>query len=700
LPVIVAVFALTFTQFTAFAPITATAEEKPDTVGSKTTNSAAPVTATQTTPLIPRDLLFGNPDKAMARMSSDGQRLSYLAPVEGVLNIWVGPVDNPDAARPVTDDKNRGIRSYFWAFTNRHILYLQDVGGDEDWHVYSVDLDSGKTIDLTPLDKVAAQIEEVSHKSPDEILIGLNDRNPQFHDIYRVNISTGERELLQQNDGFLGFMTDDDYRVRFAMRFTPDGGNEILEADGKGGWTPFESIPMGDTLTTSPAGFDKSGDALFLIDSRGRDTGALTSVDVKTKQQTVLAEDPLADIGGAMLHPTEKTLQAVQFTYERTHWKFFDRQIESDVEFLKTLADGDVQIVSRTLDDTKWIVAFLMDNGPVRYYRFDRAARDATFLFTNRSDLEGVPLAKMHPKVIDARDGLKLVSYLTLPLGTDADGDARPNEPLPMVLDVHGGPWARDAWGLNPEHQLWANRGYAVLSVNYRGSTGFGKSFVNAGNKEWAAKMHNDLVDAVRWAVDAGIAQKDKVAIYGGSYGGYATLVGLTMTPDFFACGVDIVGPSNIETLLNTIPPYWAPAIQMFKDRVGDHTTEEGRAFLRERSPLHYVDRIERPLLIGQGKNDPRVKQSEADQIVVAMTEKNIPVTYVLYPDEGHGFARPANRMSFYAVTEPFLAEHLGGRYEPVGDAFAGSSITVPTGADDVPGLEKALGSIPTEELK
>ncbi|MCA9101892.1 MAG: S9 family peptidase [Pirellulales bacterium] len=686
---IVAGLVVGFTQSPAFA------KEKPDTVTAKSTADA------QTdVPLIPRNVLFGNPDKAAARISPDGKHLSFLAPVDGVLNVWVGPVDDPDAAKPVTDDKKRGIRSYFWAFTNRHILYLQDVGGDEDWHVYSVDLDTGKTIDLTPLEGVAAQIEEVSHKFPDEILVGLNDRNPQFHDIYRVNIGTGKRELVQQNDEFLGFLTDDDYRVRFATKFTPDGGNEIMQPDGKGGWTTFEKIPMQDTLTTSPVGFDKTGEKLFLIDSRGRDTGALTSVDLDTLEQTVLAEDPLADIGGAMLKPVEKTLQAVNFTYARTRWIFFDPEVEEDFAFLQTLADGDVQIVSRTLDDNQWIVAFLMDDGPVRYYRFDRPSNQATFLFTNRSDLEGVPLAKMHPEVIEARDGLKLVSYLTLPRGTDPDGDGRPNKPLPMVLNVHGGPWARDDWGLDPEHQLWANRGYAVLSVNYRGSTGFGKKFVNSGNKEWAGKMHEDLIDAVRWAVDQGIAQADKVAIYGGSYGGYATLVGLTMTPDFFACGVDIVGPSNIETLLNTIPPYWAPAIQMFKDRVGDHTTEEGRAFLHERSPLNFVDRIERPLLIGQGKNDPRVKQSEADQIVDAMKEKRIPVTYVLYPDEGHGFARPENRMSFYAVAEPFLAENLGGRYEPVGDAFAGSSVTVPTGAEYVPGVEAALEEIPHEEVK
>jgi dipeptidyl aminopeptidase/acylaminoacyl peptidase len=333
----------------------------------------------------------------------------------------------------------------------------------------------------------------------------------------------------------------------------------------------------------------------------------------------------------------------------------------------------------------------VQDVGPVRYYLYDRGAKKARYLFNNRPELEGLPLAKMHPVVIRSRDGLDLVSYLTLPAASDLDGDAVPDSPVPMVLLVHGGPWARDSWGFNPLHQWLANRGYAVLSVNYRGSTGFGKKFVNAANKEWAGKMHNDLLDAVDWAVERKIAQKDNVAIMGGSYGGFATLVGLTFTPDVFACGVDIVGPSNIRTLLETIPPYWAPAVAMWKSRVGDHTSAEGREFLDSRSPLTRVANIKKPLLIGQGANDPRVKQSESDQIVKAMQEKNIPVTYVLFPDEGHGFTRPQNRMSFFAVAEAFLGEHLGGKVEPIGSDLKGASIEVPAGADQVPGLETAI---------
>ena len=653
-----------------------------------------PTTTGKETGLIPRELLFGNPDKAMARISPDGKHLSYLAPVDGVMNVWVGPLDNPDAAKPVTKDKKRGIRIYLWAYTNEHILYVQDVDGDEDYNVYKVDLDTLETTNLTPLKKVRAEIQEVSHRFPKEILIGLNDRNEQFHDIYRLNLESGEKELIQKNDEFAGFTTDEDYRIRFASKLTPDGGSQYYKPTGKEGdeaWEEFLKIPSDDMMTTSLVGFDKSGDVAYLLDSRGRDTGALYMWNLKTDEKELVAANPLCDVGGIMAHPTENTIQGVSFTYLRTEWEFKDKEVAEDYKYLKTVADGDITVASRTLDDKQWIVAFLMDNGPVRYYHFDRPSRKERFLFTNRKALEDQPLQKMHPVVIKSRDDLSLVSYLTLPPDSDADGDGRPEKPVPMVLNVHGGPWGRDSWGFDPEHQLYANRGYAVLSVNFRGSTGFGKGFVNAGNKEWAGKMHHDLIDAVDWAIKEKVAQPDKVAIMGGSYGGYATLVGLTFTPDKFACGVDVVGPSNIVTLLKTIPPYWAPAIEMFKTRVGDYTTEEGRKFLESRSPLTYVEKIKKPLLIAQGANDPRVKQSEADQIVEAMKQKDIPVTYVLFPDEGHGFARPENSLAFTAVTEAFLARFLGGRYEAIGEAFEGSAITVPTGATDVPGLPPAL---------
>jgi dipeptidyl aminopeptidase/acylaminoacyl peptidase len=379
-------------------------------------------------------------------------------------------------------------------------------------------------------------------------------------------------------------------------------------------------------------------------------------------------------------------VQAVSFNRLREEWRVLDADVAPDLAALAKVADGDVRVTSRTRDDRLWTVALLCDDGPARHYLWDRAARRATFLFTARKALEGVRLAKMRAFEIRARDGLSLPSYLTLPPG---EGE-RPGKPLPMVLFVHGGPHARDAWGGNAVHQWLANRGYAVLSVNYRGSTGFGKAFVNAGDLEWAGKMHDDLVDAVRWAVESGVADANRVAISGGSYGGYAALVGLTFTPDLFACAVDVVGPSNIVTLIRSVPAYWLPLLESLKRRVGDPDTPQGLALLTARSPLTHVAKIARPLLIAQGANDPRVKQAESDQIVDAMKARGIPVTYVLFPDEGHGFARPENSTAFRAVEEAFLATHLGGRSQPVGGDFAGSSIQIREGRGQIPGLEPA----------
>jgi len=644
-------------------------------------------------PLIPRAKFFGNPEKARARLSPDGRRLAFVAPVEGVLNVWVSPDDDPAKAKPVTNDKHRGVMNYFWAYTSQHILYTQDKNGDEDFHVYCVNLADGDIKDLTPIEKIRAEIDSVSEKFPGEIIVGINDRAERhFHDLHRINIVTGEKKLLQENPGYAGFLVDDDYKVRFAMNITPDAGQELLKAAGGDKWEPMIKIGPLDAMTTSPAGFDKTGQKLYFIDSRERNTAALTTIDLGTGKQTLLAQDPRADIGGALVHPTEKTIQAVSFTYERTEWKVLDEAIKPDLDYLKTVADGEIQITGRTLDDKRWTVAFLMDNGPARFYIYDRQPeRKATFLFTSNRELEKLPLVKMHPQVIKSRDGLDLVSYLSLPKWSDPDGDGRPDQPLPLVLNVHGGPWARDDWGYDPEHQLLANRGYAVLAVNYRGSTGFGKDFINKAQKEWAAKMHDDLIDAVNWAVEQKVAQKDKVAIMGGSYGGYATLVGLTFTPDVFACGVDIVGPSSLITLLENPPPYWFSFMPVMKLRVGDWESEEGRKFLQSRSPLFMVDKIKKPLLIGQGAHDPRVKQAEADQIVKAMEEKKIPVTYVLVHDEGHGFQRPENRFAFYAITEAFLAQHLSGRYEPIGEAFQGADFSVPSGKEQVPGLAEGL---------
>jgi dipeptidyl aminopeptidase/acylaminoacyl peptidase len=649
--------------------------------------SAQPPGGGAKTELIPRKALFGNPDKAAPRISHDGKYISFLAPVNGVLNIWVGPADKPGDARPVTKESKRDIRAYFWAYTGRHVLYAQDTGGDEDYHIWRVDLQSGDIKDLTPLKKIRAQILQVSHRVPEKILIGINDRDPRFHDAYLLNVLTGERELVMKNDEFTGATADDDLKIRLVEKLTEDGGTLVLKVDGKGGFSEFMKIPMADQLTTRPLGFDKTGNTVFLIDSRIGNTAAATAIDLQSMKETTIAQDPRADASDFLFHPRDNTVQGVQFNYDRARWAFQDAAVEADFRVLGKVADGEVSIPSRTLDDQRWVVSFMMDNGPRRCYIYDRPTKKATFLFSDRKELEGLPLQKMHSRILKSRDGLDLVSYLTLPPGSDPSGAGKPSQSLPLILYVHGGPWARDQWGYNTVHQFLANRGYAVLSVNYRGSTGFGKQFLNAGNKEWGGKMHDDLLDAVDWAIKEKIADPKRVGIFGGSYGGYATLVGMTFTPDRFACGVDLVGPSSLITFMQSIPAYWKPMMNILRDRVGDMNSEDGKNFLLERSPLTRVDKIQRPLLIGQGANDPRVKQAESDQIVKLMQSKKIPVTYALFPDEGHGFVRPPNNLAFFAVMENFLAKHLGGRCEPIGSALEGSSIQIIAGAEEIPGL-------------
>jgi dipeptidyl aminopeptidase/acylaminoacyl peptidase len=639
------------------------------------------------TPLLPRDLLFGNPDRQGVRLSATGKHVTWLAPVDGVMNLWIAPRADLAAAKPLTRDTGRGISQYHWAYDDAHVLYRQDRDGDENWRIYSLDVATGAVKDLTPLEKVSARIEGASPEHPTTIVVGLNDRDPRYHDLWKIDVVSGERTPLLQNEGFTGFEVDWQFRVRYAGRTKPGGGTSILRRTDEGTFEPWLEIDHEDA-GTGPAGFDREGKVLYFQDSRDRDTSALFAIDTATNERKLLAEDPKADVGSRIVHPSTGRIQAVSVTWDRPRWKVVDPAIQPHLDALAKVDAGSLLVADRTMDDTTWVVAFLHDDAPLRYHLYDTATKKATFLFTNRKALEGVPLSPMHSVVIRSRDGLDLVSYLTLPRASDPDGDGRPAAPLPLVLLVHGGPWARDGWGLDGAHQWLANRGYAVLAVNFRGSSGFGKRFLNAADGEWAGKMHDDLLDAVEWAVAGKVADRARVAIMGGSYGGYATLVGLTFTPDVFACGVDIVGPSSLVTLLESVPPYWKPQLEQMVRRIGDHRTEEGRKRLLERSPLTHVEKIRRPLLIGQGANDPRVKKAESDQIVAAMKAKGIPVVYCLYPDEGHGFARPPNRLSFYAVVESFLAPILGGRFEPIGDARKGSSLEVVTGAELVPGLQ------------
>jgi len=610
-----------------------------------------------TVPLVPRQVLFGNPDRVSPRISPDGSRLAWVAPDDGVLNVWVNEVGAPlEAAEPVTADRDRGIRSFFWAHDNRHLLYIQDVGGDEDWHLFAVDLDSGDIRDLTPFEGVQARVDHTDKRFPDRILVGINRDNAELHDVYDLDLASGELTKIVENPGFIGFLADLDFQVRAGVAPKPDGGMVLMVRETIATeWRPALEIGQDDALTTEPLAFTADGQGLWLVSSVGANAGRLVKLDLATGDTEVVAEDPQYDVGSVRLHPDTLEPQLVVYVKERADYQVLDPTISDDIANLLAVDPGDLSLVGCDDADRTWLAAYMNDDGPVRYYAYDRETRRATFLFEHQPALAQYTLANMEPFSFTARDGLAVHGYLTFP----PDGG---RSDLPAVLNVHGGPWARDVWGFDPQAQWLANRGYLCIQVNFRGSTGYGKDFVNAGDREWGAKMHDDLLDAVDWVVKEGYADAARVAIYGGSYGGYAALVGAAFTPLVFACAVDIVGPSNLKTLIESIPAYWAPMIAQFHTRVGNPDTEED--FMWSRSPLSKAGDIRIPLLIAQGANDPRVKQAEAEQIVAALTERGIDHEYMLFPDEGHGFAKPENRLTFFAAAERFLAKHLGGRFE------------------------------------
>jgi dipeptidyl aminopeptidase/acylaminoacyl peptidase len=613
--------------------------------------------------LIPREVLFGNPERVSPHISPDGTRLAWIAPHDGVLNVWVAPIGASgvdwDAAVVVTDDTDRGIRAYAWARDDRHLLYVQDTGGDENWRLYDVDMETMAKRDLTPYDGIQARIIATRKSHRDEVLVGMNRDNPQLHDVYRLDLKTGELAKLIENPGYAGWLADEDLVVRGALAPLPDGGFDLLVRDDAGAdWRTLLTIPADDAPASDVLAFSGDGKSLLVISSIGVDTGRLARIDLDPESSgdtRVLLEDPEADVAGAMLHPDTREPQIAVVLKDRTEYHVLDPAVEPDYQAIRALHTGDPQLAGRDEADKTWLVAFTDDAGPVRYFGYDRTSRTGRFLFDSRPDLLQYELARMEPFSFTARDGLTVHGYVTFPPGGERSG-------LPAVLDVHGGPQARDVWGFDPEAQWLANRGYLCVQVNYRGSTGYGKAFVSAGDREWGGKMQDDLTDAVGYVVDQGWADPGKIAIYGGSYGGYAALAGAAFTPDVFCCAVDIVGPSNLKTLLETIPPYWAPMKAQLYRRVGNPETDE--EFLWSRSPLSRVRDIRIPLLIAQGANDPRVKQAESEQIVAALAEAGIDYEYMLFPDEGHGFAKPENRLKFYAAAERFLAKYLGGRFE------------------------------------
>jgi dipeptidyl aminopeptidase/acylaminoacyl peptidase len=611
--------------------------------------------------LIPRSVLFGNPERTSPQISPDGSALAWIAPRDGVLNLWVAAIGGESgvdwaAARPVTEDTDRGIRAFAWARDGQHVLYVQDVGGDENWRLYDVDPESLVRRDHTPFEGIHATIIGTSKRRPDEVLVGINKDNPQLHDVYRLHLASGELVKEIENPGYAAWLADEDLVVRCAIAPLPDGSFNVLVRDsGEDEFRHLLTIPAEDSTSTDVVSFSGDGRSLLMISAAGSDTGRLTRVDLATGDSTVLAEDPEADVSGVLLDPDTRDPLIVMVLKDRMTYVVLDPSVADDLKAVRALHPGDPSFSGRDEADTTWLIAFNVDAGSVTYFMYDRATKTGRLLFSARPALAGYELAPMEPFSFPARDGLVVHGYVTFPPGLGRTG-------LPAVVNVHGGPQVRDTWGYNPEAQWLANRGYLCIQVNYRGSTGYGKAFVAAGDREWGGKMHDDLIDAVGYAVSQGWAEASRVAIYGGSYGGYAALVGAAFTPDVFCCAVDIVGPSNLKTLLETIPPYWAPMIAQLYRRVGNPETDE--EFLWSRSPLSRARDIRIPLLIAQGANDPRVKQAESEQIVAALTEAGIDHEYMLFPDEGHGFAKPENRIKFYTTAERFLAKYLGGRYE------------------------------------
>jgi len=650
-------------------------DRQADETTPEATSAAPQPEAVETAAIIPRTVIFGNPDRTLARISPDGAWVSWLAPKDGVLNVWVAPSDDPANARVITNDTYRGISQYFWAPNSAFVYYIQDQGGDENFHVYSSNIATGEVVDLTPVKEGArATVESISSQRPDEIVVGINERNAELFDLYLVDVTTGERELLRENPGYAGWVIDNNLDPRFGFQPTPDGGGNIVDFEGE----VFAVIPPEDFLSTSAVGFNASNNAVFMLDSRGRDTAALTKVAIESGDVEVLAENDRADISGVLVDQRSLEPIAYNVNHLKSQWYPIDDTAAADLKALTAALGGSLTIVATTDNMSKWIVH---EDAPERsgtYFIYDLSDRSVTKMLEQYPGLANYTLAPMEALTIKSRDGLDLPAYLTLPVGSDSNGDGRPDEAVPMVLAVHGGPWARDEYGYHPWHQWLANRGYAVMSVNYRGSTGFGKTFTRAAIGEFAGKMHDDLIDGVEWAVEQGIADPDKVAIVGGSYGGYATLIGVSFTPDTFACGVDLVGPSSLVTLIESFPEYWKPFLQgTWYTYVGDPADAEDREDMLARSAISRVDDIRVPLLVGQGQNDPRVTKLESDQLVEAMAANELPVTYVNFPDEGHGFRRPENRLAFYSVMEGFLETCLGGRSEPVNDAFEGSTIEI-----------------------
>jgi len=559
-------------------------------------------------------------------------------------------------------------------------MFLNDENGDENLHLFVVDPRNSELRDLTPFANTRAIPTHWSHVIPDKIAISLNDRDPRWHDAFLLDLTTGQRTLVWENRHEFEFVgLDWELKPHHARGNASDGGARLWRLDEEK-VTHWRDVTFDARWSTRVMTFDAACKQLYMLSCIEHDKSALLQIDWSTGKESVLFKSQRADVAGTIFNARTFEPEAVCVDAARQEWTALTPAVAPELALIKAYLPGHAfHVQSQTDDGRRWIVMSYTAQQPATYHLLDRDKQTLTELFTARPELNQYRLAPMHAVEGKSRDGLTLVSYLTLP--ADIEGD-RPTQPLPMVLVVHGGPWARDIFGYRGDHQWLANRGYAVLSVNYRGSTGFGKAFVAASEKEHARKMHDDLIDMVEWAVDEGIAQKDRVAIFGVSYGGLASFVGATFTPEIFCCAVPVVGISNLQTLLESMPPYWAGFAEYMYRSYGDPRTEEGRKLLAERSPINKVENIRKPMLIFHGTNDVRCKVTESDTIAAAMHAKNIPVAYVVYPDEGHGFQKPPNRLSYIAIAEAFFARHLGGAFEAVGRDLEGSSHEIRAGAD------------------
>jgi dipeptidyl aminopeptidase/acylaminoacyl peptidase len=633
---------------------------------------------------ISRKLFFAAPDHAGVRVSPDGNKMAFLAPVDGVQNVWVAPLSDPKAARTLTKVTDRDVLTeLWWTGDSQHVLFCREQDGDENWQTYAVDIDSGEAKALSPGPGVKSYVQEVSARFPSEVLIAHNQRDKRFFDIYRVDAVTGESKQVFQNDEFVELYTDSQFRVLYGLRFRSGGTWDIVKAAGDGAGTIFRNIGVDDRYTTAFIGISDDEKQSFWLDSKGRESAAITSEPLSGGKPRVMVENRSADFSMPIMDPLKRVPIAASLIYTRRRWYTIDPLVAADLDRLQASIDGDLVDFNLSNDRGSWIVYAEPTPKPGRFYSYRRTDRKTIPLFSARTGLDDTPLVKMEPVVVPTRGSLRLVAYLTRGAGIE------PGQPGPMVLLVHDGPWARDTPDFNGVHQWLANRGYNVLSVNFRGSMGLGKKIANEGDGEWADKMQNDLYDAIEWANNERISDELKVAIAGAGYGGYAALIGAGLTPDRFACAIDLAGMTNLVSFVDGIPDYWKPSMPGLKVRLGgDGTTEAGRKFLASRSPLAYVDRIKCPLLISHGLNDVRVPVTQSDEFVAAMQKRKLPVTYVTFKDEGHTFRRAQNRIAIAALAEAFLAQNIGGgRAEPVGDAFTGSSIDFRAGRELIKGL-------------